>query len=93
LRVGITRGRSCAFVLIIPQRKTRLSKALHGSTVMAGVGVSMGAHGKLTGEGKEGEGGGGEGAQLGRHGEGEGCRRGLLGAAWLGPVLVWPLYS
>jgi hypothetical protein len=60
---------------------------------MAGVGVSMGAHGKLTGEGKEGEGGGGEGAQLGRHGEGEGCRRGLLGAAWLGPVLVWPLYS
>jgi hypothetical protein len=31
---------------------------------MAGVGASMGAHGELTGEGKDGEGGGGEGARL-----------------------------
>jgi hypothetical protein len=33
------------------------------------------------------------GAAWGQHGEAEGCRRGLLVAAWLGPLLVWPLCS
>jgi hypothetical protein len=43
---------------------------------VAGVGASMGAHGKLAGEGKEGEGEEEAGARLGgRRGE-------LLGAPW-----------
>jgi hypothetical protein len=49
---------------------------------MTGVGTSVGAHGVLTGEGRDGEGEEGEGAQLwgrwgGRHGEGEIYRRGV----------------
>jgi hypothetical protein len=41
----------------------------------------MASHGELAGEEKEGGGGGGEGAQVwGRHGEGEDCSRGAMGA-------------
>jgi hypothetical protein len=30
LRAGIAQGRSCTFILVIPQRKTALVRALHG---------------------------------------------------------------
>jgi hypothetical protein len=45
LRAGIARGRSCASVLVVPQRKTTLGRALHGRAAMAGVGASMAGHG------------------------------------------------
>jgi hypothetical protein len=60
---------------------------------MAGVGASMGAHGELAREGKEGK---GEeeagGAAWGQHGEREGCRRGLLGAAGCSGLLCCVLH-
>jgi hypothetical protein len=59
---------------------------------MAGVGASMGAHGELTGEGKEGERRrGGRGARLGG---GMGRRRAAGGAPWgLNPAASLASYS
>jgi hypothetical protein len=48
---------------------------------MAGVGAPWVGHGELTGEGKEGEGGGGEGAQLGCSSAPWGAARGCHGPA------------
>jgi hypothetical protein len=59
----------------------------------------MGAHGELTGEGKEGGRGRRRGTQLGdaAWGGGASCGgllwRGLLGAAWVSPLLAWALCS
>jgi hypothetical protein len=61
LRPGIARGRSCASILVIPQRKMRLCEALHGREDMTRVRAPWPDMGKLVRE----EGEGGEGAQLG----------------------------
>jgi hypothetical protein len=62
LRAGIARGRSCASILVIPRRKKSLCEAIHGRVATAGVGASWV---ELSGERKEGEGGGEREAQLG----------------------------
>jgi hypothetical protein len=67
---GIARGSSCASVLFIPRRKMSMCEAHHGRAAVAGVGASMDGHGKLVGEGEEGEGGGRGGAARGAAGEG-----------------------
>jgi hypothetical protein len=49
LRVRIARGRSYAFVLVTPQRKTSLCEALQGRAAM-GVEAPWAGHGELAGE-------------------------------------------
>jgi hypothetical protein len=56
LRAVIARGRPCASVLVAPQRKMTLVRALHGRAAMAGVGAPWPIMGELVGEGREGEG-------------------------------------
>jgi hypothetical protein len=63
----IARGRSCASVLVIPQRKMALVRALHERAAMARVGAPGRPWGARR-SGREGEGmGRGEGARLGRY--------------------------
>jgi hypothetical protein len=64
LRAGIVREKSCASVLVIPQRKMSLCETLHGRAAMAGVGASMGAMGSSPEMKGKGRGGGGQGVQV-----------------------------
>jgi hypothetical protein len=55
LRVRIARGRSYASILVVPQRKTTLGRALHGRAAMARVGAPWSAMGSSPERGKRGK--------------------------------------
>jgi hypothetical protein len=69
LRTGIAKERSCASVLVIPQRKISLCEALDGRAAMTGVGASMEPMGSSLERGKRGN----------EEGEGRGVAGLLLG--------------
>jgi hypothetical protein len=67
------RGRSYAFVLVIPRRKMRLCEALHGRAAMAGVGAPWPAMGSSSERGKRGNDEGERGAARVQMGHYEEC--------------------
>jgi hypothetical protein len=65
--------------------------ALHGRAALSGVGAPWDGHGELRGEGEEGEGGGGEGVQLGAAWGGGAPWEGWYGGAVGGTMGLQPL--
>jgi hypothetical protein len=86
LRAGIARGRLCASILVIAQRKTALIRALHGRQPWPDLSSMGGGHGSSP-ERKGGSGGEGQGARLLGHRGGvrlqHGDRPGLLSGSVL----------
>jgi hypothetical protein len=90
LRPGIARGRSCASVLVVPQRKPSLVEALHERRPWLDLSSMDGSHGELGGRGREEKGKRGEQqwAQLSMEEEEEGGAVGGAALGGLGPMLL-----